>query len=152
MMTQYSSGKVYKLDEINGLVDKVISQGRIGAWITKNDEDRYAVIVRTLKNENGIAEQHDKADDIYYIIDGQAKLVLNGKLFEPKAKVKGEFIADAIDGGNEHAIEKGDIVEIPRGTPHQIICDNSYLQYLSVKVYSGKAFIPDFATELHREG
>jgi mannose-6-phosphate isomerase-like protein (cupin superfamily) len=147
-----SRGKVYKLNFIEKLVDHIKKENRIGAWISKNQEDRYAVIVRTFDHENGIAELHEKSDDIYYVLDGKAKIVLNGNLNNPKEKDTGELIAESIDDGDTYQIEQGDIIEIPRGTPHQVICANSYMQNLTIKVYSGKPYIPPFAHELKHNG
>ena len=139
-------GKVYKSSEIDLLIKRVKSKGRVGAWITKCKEGRYAVIIRTLEQNNSIAELHEKSDDVYYVIEGEGKIILNGTLHNPKIKAPGELIAEDIDNGDVFEIRKRDIVEIPRMTPHKVIADGM-LQYLAIKIYSGQPYVPPFVTE-----
>lgn len=64
-------------------------------------------------------EAHDKADDIYYVVDGSATLTIGGKLDEPKEIEPGEWRGPRIIGGQTVEAKKGDLIMVPRGTPHQ---------------------------------
>lgn len=65
------------------------------------------------------AEVHDGADDIFIILEGSATLTLGGALDSPKQVQPGEWRAAAITGGREFTLVKGDVVVVPRGTPHR---------------------------------
>lgn len=65
------------------------------------------------------AELHDASDDVYYVTGGEAQLTLGGKLENPREISNGEWRSDKITGGETFIIKKGDLVVVPRGTPHQ---------------------------------
>jgi len=67
------------------------------------------------------AEVHDAADDVFIIMEGTATFVLGGKLDAPKETQPGEWRAPGITGGKEFKVNKGDIIIVPRGTPHRRI-------------------------------
>src|SRR5205085_2744616 len=78
------------------------------------------VAVQHEKNKTGAAaELHDASDDVYYVLDGSATLVLGGALDAPHEIEPGEWRAPRIIGGQTIEINKGDLVVVPRGTPHQ---------------------------------
>lgn len=64
------------------------------------------------------AESHDDSDDVYYILDGSAQLTLGGKLENPRQAMPGEWRSSKIVGGQTFEITKGDLIIVPRGTPH----------------------------------
>lgn len=65
------------------------------------------------------AELHDASDDVYYVLEGTATLVLGGRLDAPKEIEPGEWRSPKINGGQTFQITKGDLIVVPRGTPHQ---------------------------------
>lgn len=65
------------------------------------------------------AELHDASDDVYYVLEGTATLVLGGRLDAPKEIEPGEWRSATINGGQTFQINKGDLIVVPRGTPHQ---------------------------------
>lgn len=65
------------------------------------------------------AEVHDASDDVYYVLEGSAELTLGGTLENPKEASPGEWKSDKIIGGKTFTIKKGDLIVVPRGTPHQ---------------------------------
>ncbi len=67
------------------------------------------------------AEIHDASDDVFYALDGEAQLILGGKLDNPREASPGEWKSDKIIGGKTYIIKKGDLIVVPRGTPHQRI-------------------------------
>ena len=73
------------------------------------------------KKDSAVAELHDESDDVYYVLDGSAELTLGGKLENPKEATPGEWKSDKIIGGKTFTIKKGDLIVVPRGTPHQRI-------------------------------
>ena len=65
------------------------------------------------------AELHDASDDVYYVLEGTATLVLGGRLDAPKEIEPGEWRSTTIVDGQTFQINKGDLIVVPRGTPHQ---------------------------------
>jgi mannose-6-phosphate isomerase-like protein (cupin superfamily) len=65
------------------------------------------------------AELHDASDDVYYVLEGSATLTLGGKLDAPNEIEPGEWRSPRINGGQTFQITKGDLIVVPRGTPHQ---------------------------------
>ena len=73
------------------------------------------------KREKADAEVHDASDDVYYVLEGSAQLTLGGKLENPREVSVGEWRSPKIIGGQTFTIKKGDLIIVPRGTPHQRI-------------------------------
>jgi mannose-6-phosphate isomerase-like protein (cupin superfamily) len=65
------------------------------------------------------AEVHDASDDVYYVLEGTATLSLGGKLDAPREVEPGEWRSPRIINGQTFEIKKGDLIVVPRGTPHQ---------------------------------
>jgi mannose-6-phosphate isomerase-like protein (cupin superfamily) len=81
------------------------------------------------------AELHDGSDDVYYVLEGEATLVLGGKLDSPKEVEPGEWRSPNILGGKTIEISKGDLVVVPRGTPHQRSTANKDFTMILIKIY-----------------
>ena len=95
------------------------------------------VAVQHEKNKTGaLAELHDASDDVYYVLDGSATLVLGGKLADPKETDPGEWRAPRITDGKSFEIKKGDLVIVPRGTPHQRSTENQDFMMILIKIYA----------------
>jgi len=94
------------------------------------------VAVQHEKNKTGAAaELHDASDDVYYVLDGSATLVLGGKLDAPKETDPGEWRSPRIVDGKTFEIKKGDLVVVPRGTPHQRNTANQDFIMILIKIY-----------------
>jgi mannose-6-phosphate isomerase-like protein (cupin superfamily) len=70
------------------------------------------------KRDTAEAESHDDSDDVYYVLAGSAQLTLGGQLEAPREISAGEWRAARIVGGQTFEIKKGDLIVVPRGTPH----------------------------------
>lgn len=70
------------------------------------------------KRDTAEAESHDDSDDVYYVLEGSAQLTLGGKLENPREISAGEWRSARIVGGQTFKIKKGDLIVVPRGTPH----------------------------------
>lgn len=70
------------------------------------------------KRETAEAESHDDSDDVYYVLEGAAMLTLGGRLENPREASPGEWRATRIAGGQTFELKKGDLIVVPRGTPH----------------------------------
>jgi len=70
------------------------------------------------REKPGEAEVHTLDADIFYILAGEATLVLGGTVVEPRNISPTEIRGRAIEGGETHLLHKGDLLVIPAGTPH----------------------------------
>ena len=73
------------------------------------------------KKDSAEAELHDASDDVYYVLSGSAELTLGGKLDSPREASPGEWKSSKITDGKTFTITQGDLIVVPRGTPHQRI-------------------------------
>jgi mannose-6-phosphate isomerase-like protein (cupin superfamily) len=95
------------------------------------------VAVQHEKNRSGAsAELHDASDDVYYVLNGTATLMLGGKLEDPKETDPGEWRSPRIIDGKTFEIKKGDLIVVPRGTPHQRSTANKDFTMILIKIYA----------------
>ena len=81
------------------------------------------------------AELHDTSDDVYYVLDGTATLTLGGTLDAPREVEPGEWRGPKIVNGKTIQVAKGDLIIVPRGTPHQRLTVNQDFTMILIKVY-----------------
>jgi mannose-6-phosphate isomerase-like protein (cupin superfamily) len=82
------------------------------------------------------AEVHDASDDVYYVLEGTATLTLGGRLEAPRETEPGEWRAPGIIGGQIVEIRKGDLVVVPRGTPHSRSTVGTDFSMILIKVFA----------------
>jgi mannose-6-phosphate isomerase-like protein (cupin superfamily) len=92
-----------------------------------------------VQHENNLppaaAEIHDESDDVYYVLEGTATLTLGGKLESPKEVEPGEWRGPRIEGGQNFDVKKGDLVVVPRGTPHMRSTAGKDFAMILIKVF-----------------
>jgi len=87
------------------------------------------------KRENDLNEVHDSSDDIYYVLDGTATLMLGGTLVDAHEISPGEWRAKTATGGETVRIKKGDLVFVPRGTRHQRTVKDKKFSMILIKIF-----------------
>lgn len=90
------------------------------------------------KREGDMNELHDSSDDIYYVLDGEATLMLGGTLDNPNEVSPGEWRAKTATGGQAVTIKKGDLIVVPRGTRHQRTVTGKGFSMILIKVFADK--------------
>lgn len=88
------------------------------------------------KRENDMNEVHDGSDDVYYVLDGTATLLLGGTLVDAKEVSPGEWRAKTATGGQRYTIKKGDLIFVPRGTPHQRTVTGKGFSMILIKIFA----------------
>lgn len=105
--------------------------------IDNSETQLRAAIQYDAKKNKAQAEVHDASDDIFYVLEGSAELTLGGQLENPKETAPGEWKSDKIIGGQAFTIKKGDLIVVPRGTPHQRInTKGKTFSLLLIKIFS----------------
>jgi mannose-6-phosphate isomerase-like protein (cupin superfamily) len=82
----------------------------------------------------GEVEIHEQDTDIFYIVEGSATFVTGGKAIDQHSSGPGEMRAKEIVGGEDHQLNKGDVIVIPNGIPHWFKEVNGTFLYYMVKV------------------
>lgn len=86
------------------------------------------------REKAGLAEIHDLDTDIIYVLDGAATIVTGGKSVDAKTTEPNEHRGASIEGGETRQLKKGDVLIVPKGTPHWFKqVDGAFLYYV-VKV------------------
>ena len=98
-----------------------IPSEKVSAAMTKpgllTKGSNYTVIM-SRREEGGQSEVHAADTDTFYVIEGSATVVTGGTVDGGKTTGPGEIRGTGISGGNSRTLSKGDIIVIPKGTPH----------------------------------
>src|SRR5215813_5724945 len=98
---------------------------------------QLGVAVQHEKNKAaGLAEVHDASDDVYYVTDGSATLILGGTLEAPREVEPGEWRGPRIIDGKSFEVTKGSLIVVPRGTPHQRSTVDKDFTMILIKVFA----------------
>lgn len=105
--------------------------------LTGGEGIQLRVAIQHEKNKtDAAAELHDASDDVYYVLEGAAMLTLGGKLDAPREAQPGEWRSAHIVGGQSFEVKKGDLIIVPRGTPHQRSTAGKDFTMILIKVYA----------------
>lgn len=110
---------VLQAQSLNDLERKLSTDNKVEDLIGGEGMQLRVAIQHDKSRPTAVAEVHDASDDIYYVLEGSATLTLGGKLDSPREAEPGEWKSQKIIGGQTFEIKKGDLIVVPRGTPHQ---------------------------------
>jgi mannose-6-phosphate isomerase-like protein (cupin superfamily) len=100
---------------------------------TLYQHDNYRIVTgRRVKP--GEVEIHALDTDLMYVVSGSATLVTGGTPVEPRDTAPSEVRAKSSQGGTPHRLSKGDVIIIPKGTPHWFEQVSGTFDYLTIKV------------------
>jgi len=102
--------------------------------------DNFVVIltVETAKSAKEF-EYHDGRDHVLYILDGTTVYEIGGTPKGAHGTKPGEWLAPESDGAVTYKLKKGDMLVIPRGTPHKRTNEGSVTLLLVSPMGSAKA-------------
>jgi glc operon protein GlcG len=86
------------------------------------------------RDKSGLSEVHTLDTDVIYVLDGTATFVTGGRSVDPKMVAANEFRGTMIDGGETRQLKRGDVIIVPRGTPHWFKQVDGVFKYYVVKV------------------
>ena len=105
-----------------------------GAVLEDGSNGENYMVHASRREKPGMSEVHSLDTDIIYVLDGTAAFVTGGTSVDSKAVAANEYRGSRIDGGETRRLAKGDIVIVPKGTPHWFKqVDGAFLYYV-VKV------------------
>jgi mannose-6-phosphate isomerase-like protein (cupin superfamily) len=91
-------------------------------------------IVTGRRVQPGQVEIHTVDTDVIYVVQGKATIVTGGTPVEPHNTSPTEIRAKSGQGGDARQLAKGDVIIIPKGTPHWFKQVSGTFDYLTVKV------------------
>jgi glc operon protein GlcG len=114
---------------------KMVADGFAKGAVLEDGSNGENYMVHASRREKaGMSEVHELDTDIIYVLDGNATFVTGGTSVDPKMVAANEFRGTMIDGGETRQLKKGDVVIVPKGTPHWFKqVDGAFLYYV-VKV------------------
>jgi len=105
-----------------------------GAVLEDGSNGENYMVHASRREKAGMSEVHSLDTDIIYVLDGTATFVTGGTAVDSKLVAANEYRGSRIDGGDTRQLAKGDVVIVPKGTPHWFKqVDGAFLYYV-VKV------------------
>ena len=105
-----------------------------GAVLFDGSDGRNYMVHASRREKPGQAEIHALDADIVYVLQGTATFITGGEAVDTKTVAPNEIRGASIKGGETRKITKGDVIIVPRSTPHQFVeVTNPFLYYV-VKV------------------
>ena len=112
---------------------------RAGANNTLVDGKNFVVLLtfETAKSAKEF-EYHDMRDHVFYVLDGTTVYEIGGMPKGAHATKPGEWLAPESEGAVTYRLKKGDMLVIPRGTPHKRMTEGSVTLLLVSPISSAK--------------
>ena len=82
----------------------------------------------------GQVEVHDQDTDTFYLLDGEATVVVGGAMVGGTRTAPNQQRGTSITGGTIYQLRKGDVIVIPAGVPHWFKDVPAVVVYYTVKV------------------
>jgi glc operon protein GlcG len=125
----------HKTTPVKFIDAKIVTDGFAkGAVLEDGSNGENYIVHASRRDKPGMSEVHELDTDIIYVLDGTATFVTGGTSVDPKMVAANEFRGSMIDGGETRQLKKGDVVIVPKGTPHWFKqVDGAFLYYV-VKV------------------
>jgi glc operon protein GlcG len=96
--------------------------------------DRNYMVHTSRREKPGEAEIHTLDTDIIYVVQGTATFVTGGTAVDAKENAPNEIRGSRIDGGETRQLTKGDVIVVPRHTPHWFKEVSGEFLYYTIKV------------------
>jgi uncharacterized protein GlcG (DUF336 family) len=116
---------------------RLIDKQRVAAAFQKGEpliESTDYKVHASHRDAAGKAEVHVEETDILYVLSGTATIVTGGSLVDPVTVEAGEIRGSSIKGGERRQVVAGDVVVVPKGTPHWFQTVPGPIDYYAVKV------------------
>lgn len=96
-----------------------VNDKHVASETLENYGNHYTMLAH--RNGDGEVEVHDKWADVFYIVSGEATLVVGGSVVGGHTTAPGETRGTSITGGEKKMLGAGDAVHIPATVPHQML-------------------------------
>jgi glc operon protein GlcG len=116
---------------------RLIDKQRVSAAFQKGEplvETADYKVHASHRDGAGKSEVHTDETDILYVLSGSATFVTGGNMVDPVTVEPGEIRGSGIKGGDRRQLVAGDVVIVPKGTPHWFQSVPGPIDYYAVKV------------------
>jgi glc operon protein GlcG len=116
---------------------RLIDKQRVSAAFQKGEplvETADYKVHASHRNAAGKSEVHTDETDILYVLSGSATFITGGTVVDPVTVEPGEIRGSGIKGGDRRQLVAGDVVIVPKGTPHWFQSVPGPIDYYAVKV------------------
>lgn len=96
--------------------------------------DRNYMVHTSRRDKPGLAEIHTLDTDIIYVMEGKATFVTGGRVADAKEIAPDELRGSRIEGGVTRQLAKGQVIIVPKNTPHWFKEVNGEFLYYTIKV------------------
>ena len=86
------------------------------------------------RDTEGQVEIHTRDADIIYLLEGTTTLITGGEIGDAKSTAPDEIRGTSVRGGDARKLSKGDVIVVPKGTPHWFKDVSGPVLYYVVKV------------------
>ncbi len=76
------------------------------------------IVSMSRRDKGGQSEVHADETDVFHVLEGSATFVTGGTVTDGKTTGPGQIRGTGISGGQTFTLSKGDVIVIPKGTPH----------------------------------
>lgn len=105
-----------------------------GSVLVDGSQGRNYMVHASHRDKAGMAEVHTLDADIIYVLKGTATFVTGGTVVDGKNIEPTEIRGASITGGETRQLTKGDVIVVPKGTPHWFKEIKGPFDYYVVKV------------------
>ncbi len=105
-----------------------------GSVLVDGSQGRNYMVHASHRDQAGLAELHTHDADIIYVLKGSATFVTGGTVVDGKNIEPTEIRGASIAGGETRRLAKGDVIIVPRNTPHWFKEIQGPFDYYVVKV------------------
>jgi glc operon protein GlcG len=116
---------------------RLIDKQRVSAAFQKGEpliETADYKVHASHRSAAGKSEVHTEETDILYVLSGSATFITGGTVVDPITVEPGEIRGSGIKGGARQTLTAGDVVIVPKGTPHWFQTVPGPIDYYAVKV------------------
>jgi mannose-6-phosphate isomerase-like protein (cupin superfamily) len=78
------------------------------------------------RTPKGIASVHKNDGELMFVLEGEGVIVAGGTVVNPK-DLGANIDGDALAGGTDHRMRKGDFIFVPKGVPHLARTDGTFV-------------------------
>ena len=94
----------------------------------------YRIYTSFIDGRKGAADIHEADDEVLVVLSGSAQSTLGGEIPDRNLAAPHEYRGTQIRGGTTRTVGVGDIISMPRGTPHQMDATGGHILYVVIKI------------------
>lgn len=111
--------------------DEVAASFQKGGTLTQGTDYK---VMTAKRDAPGEVEIHTKYTDVFYVVAGNATIMVGGQMVGSKSTEPDEPRGTSIEGGQVRHLSAGDVIIIPAGIPHWINTVDPPFHYFVVKI------------------